>query len=81
MIRRTPTVLVVEDDPDNRTAMATILRSDGYDVIEMDRPHVMSGHQVAHVHLIALFGIGDRTFLTTDSSCQQLLPGCREPKR
>ena len=36
MIRKTPTILLVEDDPENRSAMTKILQGAGYDVIEMD---------------------------------------------
>ena len=35
-IRRTPTVLVVEDDLENRRAMVRILESEGYEVVESD---------------------------------------------
>jgi two-component system response regulator HydG len=36
MIRKSPTILLVEDDVENRTAMAKILQSAAYDVVEMD---------------------------------------------
>lgn len=36
MIRKSPTILLVEDDVENRTAMAKILQSAAYDVVEVD---------------------------------------------
>lgn len=36
MIRKTPTILLVEDDAENRTAMSKVLQGVSYDVIEMD---------------------------------------------
>jgi two-component system, NtrC family, response regulator HydG len=36
MIRKSPTILLAEDDVENRTAMAKILQSAAYDVVEMD---------------------------------------------
>ncbi len=35
-IRKTPTILVVEDDLENRKAMLRILQNEGYDVLEAD---------------------------------------------
>src|SRR6188508_1438411 len=36
MIRKSPSILLVEDDVENRTAMAKILQNAAYDVVEMD---------------------------------------------
>lgn len=44
MIRKSPTILLVEDDAENRTAMAKILQSAAYDVVEMDNGQSALGH-------------------------------------
>src|ERR1051326_2775678 len=44
MIRKSPTILLVEDDVENRTAMAKILKSAAYDVVEMDNGQSALGH-------------------------------------
>src|SRR3954465_2469254 len=36
MIRKTPVILIVEDDEENRKAMAKILKDAEYDVVEQD---------------------------------------------
>src|SRR5436853_6452583 len=36
MIRKNPTILVVDDDLENRTAMVKVLEGAGYDTIETD---------------------------------------------
>jgi len=44
MIRKSPTILLVEDDVENRNAMAKILQSAAYDVVEMDNGQSALGH-------------------------------------
>jgi two-component system response regulator HydG len=44
MIRKTPTILLVEDDDENRRAMSKALQSVGYTVIEMDNGQAAFDH-------------------------------------
>jgi two-component system response regulator HydG len=44
MIRKSPTILLVEDDEENRIAMSKILQGAGYDVVEMDNGQAALDH-------------------------------------